>query len=166
MLAALFMVVLAGSLGMGVRAQTIRIKLVNGKNGHPMTGACVNVWVGMEQKGAMAIPTDKDGIASVRLTDRASAINAQSFGTSCRGLGLINPVVKYADSIRVNAGYVLCVPHGTNYSWLAIQKFSTKEVLQSGVVTPNVCGKATALPEPGEVILFVRPLNLWEKLKQ
>ena len=95
-----------------------------------------------------------------------SEISAQTFGAACSGLALVNPVVKYADSIRVNVGCVLCVPHGTNYSWLATQTFSTKEVLQSGVVSQNVCGKATASPQPGEIILFVRPLTVWEKLKQ
>jgi hypothetical protein len=44
--------------------------------------------------------------------------------------------------------------------------FSTEEILQHGVATANTCGKATASPKPGEVILFVRPLTWWEKLKQ
>jgi hypothetical protein len=39
-------------------------------------------------------------------------------------------------------------------------------VLQQGIATPNTCGKATASPEPGDLIIFVRPLTWWEKLKQ
>jgi hypothetical protein len=43
--------------------------------------------------------------------------------------------------------------------------FSTKEVLQHGVVSSNTCGEATASPQPGEVILFVRPRNFREKVQ-
>lgn len=160
-----FMVLFAGSLGVGLHAQTLRIKLVNGKNGHPMGHKCVNV--GVDHIWHMlAIPTDKDGVASLRLTDKDAEVNTQNDWNWCGDVGVTNPVVKYSDLFSINVGYVLCVPHGSNYSWLAIQKFSTKDVLQSGVVTQNVCGKATASPEPGEVILFVRPLNFWEKWKQ
>jgi len=45
-------------------------------------------------------------------------------------------------------------------------KFSTKEVLEQGVVRANTCGNTTATPVPGEVIIFVRPLTFWEELKQ
>jgi hypothetical protein len=61
---------------------------------------------------------------------------------------------------------MLCEPHTPDYSWLATMRFATKKILQSGVVTANVCGKVTASPEPGEAILFVRPLSWWKKLKQ
>jgi hypothetical protein len=53
-----------------------------------------------------------------------------------------------------------------DYSWLVIQTFSTRDVLQFGVVTENLCGKAKASPEPGELVIFVRPLTFWEKMKQ
>ena len=44
-------------------AQTIEVKLIDGRNGHPIANSCVNVWVGNEQKDALAIPTDNDGVA-------------------------------------------------------------------------------------------------------
>jgi hypothetical protein len=45
-------------------AQTLEIKLVDGRNGRPMVGASsyVNVWVGTERKEAIAIPTDGKGV--------------------------------------------------------------------------------------------------------
>ena len=61
--------------------------------------------------------------------------------------------------------YVLCESRTPDYSWLAIRTFSTAEVLQHGVVTANTCGKATASPQPAEIIIFVRPLTWWEKFK-
>jgi len=152
--------------GTALCAQTIEIKLVNGRNGAPMSDACVNLWAGTEREEAMAIPTDKNGVARLRLTEKDSEINIQSHWKGCGEFGVVNPVVKYNDSLRINAGYVLCQSRKSDYSWLAIRDFSTKEVLQRGVVTANTCGKATASPKPGEVIIFVRPLSWWEKLKQ
>lgn len=163
---ALFVLLVCGASEVAVGAQAIKIKLVNGRSGRPMTGACVNVWVGGKRKEAMAIPTDKDGVGLLYFTDENAEINTQNQWKSCGGFGVINPVVKYADTIRINAGYVLCRPHRPDYSWLAMTEFSTSQVVQKGIVTPNACGRATASAEPGEVILFVRPLTWWEKLKQ
>jgi hypothetical protein len=114
----------------------------------------------------MAIPTDNNGVARLRLTDKDSEIDSGKPWRACGDFGVIDPVVKYDDSLRVNAGYVLCEPRTPDYSWLGITGFPTKQVVQQGIVTPNACGKATASPRPGEVIIFVRPLTWWEKLKQ
>ena len=143
-------------------AQTLLIKLVNGRSGRPISHGFVNVWVGNAQKAAMPITTDQEGIARLRLTENDSEIDVQNR----RGVGVVNPVVKYSDSLRVNAGYVSCQPNKPDYSWLWIQSFSTPDVLRSGIVTANACGKAKASPQPGELIMFVRPLTFWEKLKQ
>jgi len=164
-LSVIFMVLFAGLLGTGLRAQTISIKLVNGRNGHPMAHGCVNVGIDHIHH-MLAIPTDKDGVALLHLTDIDAEVNTQSRWQGCGDFGVIKPVVKYSDTIGINAGYVLCQPHTPDYSWLVTMTVSTKKVIQSGFVTPNTCGKATALPKPGELILFVRPLTWWEKLKQ
>ena len=149
-------------------AQTIEIRLVNGRNGRPIAASCVNVGVrvGNERKKTIAIPTDKDGIARLRLTDKDDEIDIHDRWKDCGFFGVINPVVKYDDVLSINVSYVLCQSRKSDYSWLAIRDFSTKEVLQRGVVTANTCGKPTALPTPGEVIIFVRPLSWWEQLKQ
>lgn len=147
-------------------AQTIEVKLIDGRNGHPIANSCVNVWVGNEQKDALAIPTDNDGIARLRLTDSDAGIDTQKRWEKCGAFGVVNPVVRFESSVTINAGYVLCQQQGTDYSWLALKNFPTKEILTEGVVTPNACGKHTARREPGEVIVFVRPMTFWEKLKQ
>jgi hypothetical protein len=164
--AGLFFLFVLCSTAAALQAQTIRIKLVNGRTGRAMAGTCVNVWVGNERKSAMAIPTDKDGVASLRLTDQDAEINTQNRWEGCGDFGVTDPVVKYATSIRVNAGYVLCQVRQPDHTWLATQSFPTKEVLESGIASANTCGKAKAVPTPGEVVLFVRPLSWWEKLKE
>ncbi len=152
--------------GVGLTDQIITIKLVNGKNGHAMSGRCVNVWVGNQRKDAMAIPVDKEGVASLTLTHNDAEVNTEKRSSSCGMFGVVAPVVKYADTIRVNVGYVLCETPKSDYSWLAIKSFPTEQVMQHGVVTRNTCGPATASAKPGELILFVRPLTLWEVFKQ
>jgi hypothetical protein len=54
--------------------------------------------------------------------------------------------VKYDDSLRINAGYVLYQPQTPDYSWLDIREISTKQLMREGIVMPNTCGKATASP--------------------
>ena len=147
-------------------AQTLAIKMMDGRNGHPVANTYVNVWVGDGRKDALAIPTDKNGIARLRLTENDAEVNTDDRWKGRGESGVINPVVKYEDFVKVNVGYVVCEPHGTDFSWLEVKHFSTQQLLRQGVVTTNTCGKATASQKPGELIIFVRPLNFWEQLKQ
>jgi hypothetical protein len=158
------LLLIAVSFGKGAQAQSIQIKLVNGRNGRPIAGAHVNVWVGKERKWAMVIPMDKDGVASLVFTDKEGEVNVpreDGYGSHV----VTNPVVKYDEDLQINAPYVLCQPGTPDYSWLAIRHISTKQVVAQGIVTPNACGKATASQTPGELIIFVRPLTWWEKFK-
>ena len=148
---------------MSISAQTIEIKLVDGRNGHPMVGisSYVNVWVGGKRKEAIAIPTDKKGIARLKLTLNQSEVNIPNTKYSSSS-GVDHPVVKFDESFRVNAPFVLCGQEGGSYSWLELKNFRTKEIFDRGYASANTCGKVTALPQPGQVILFVRPLTFWE----
>ena len=152
---------------MSLAAQTLEIKLVDGRNGRPMVGtsAYVNVWVGGERKEAIAIPTDDNGVARLQLTLNPNEENipiSTGHGTIVEN----HPVVKYAESFRINAPYVLCGTEEGNRSWLDLKNFNTKEILDHGYASANACGKVKATPQPGQVILFVRPLTFWEKMKQ
>lgn len=152
---------------MSIAAQTLEIKLVDGRNGRPMVGpsAYVNVWVGGERKEAIAIPTDRNGVARLRLTLNPNEVNIPN--STGHGTIVANyPVVQYDESFRINAPYVLCAGGKGNESWLESRTFSTQEVFNRGYVSPNTCGKVAVSPQPGQVILFVRPLTFWEKAKQ
>ena len=162
----LFLLLTVSSVGTVLRAQTIEVKLIDGRNGHPIANTCVNAWVGVAQRDAMAIPTDKNGVARLRLTEIDAEVNTRDHWKNCGKFGVINPVVKYEDSVRVNVSYALCEQHGKDFSWLEVKNFATQQLLQQGVVTTNTCGKSMVSPIPGEVIIFVRPLNFWEKLKE
>jgi hypothetical protein len=153
--------------GVSLSAQTLEIKLVDGRNGRPVVGASsyVNVWVGTERKEAIAIPADGKGVARLQLTLNTGEVNIPNSKNS-GSIVVDHPIVKYDESFRINTPYVLCGSEGSNYSWLRSENFSTKEILHHGYASPNTCGKITVSPQPGQVILFVRPLTWWEKLKQ
>jgi hypothetical protein len=163
----LLVTVLLTMPAMSLTAQTLEVKLVDGRNGRPMVGASayVNVWVGGERKEAIAIPTDDKGVARLQLTLNPNEVNIPN----STGHGTIvenHPVVKYDEFFRINAPYVLCGSGEGTRSWLELKNFSTKEVLDHGYASVNTCGKVTASPQPGQVVLFVRPLTFWEKMKQ
>lgn len=159
-----------GSFGTSFGAQTIKIRLVNGRSGRAMTDKCIYVGAGdrSDPKSGSLLQTQTDGggVVNLRLIEKGTEINTQGRPLACGLWGVINPVAKYGDTIYIRTGYVLCRPHTPDYSWLAMVNFSTKKVLESGVATANVCGKAKASAKPGEIILFVRPLSFWERLKE
>ena len=163
----LLVTVLLTMPAMSLAAQTLEIKLVDGRNGRPMVGASsyVNVWVGTERRVAIVIPTDGNGVARMQLTSKASEVNIPN--SQNNGSIVVNhPIVKYDEILQINNPYVLCGPGGSNYSWLGLENFSMKEILDHGYASANTCGKVTVSPEPGQVVLFVRPLTFWEKMKQ
>jgi hypothetical protein len=162
----LLVTVLLVMSAMSLAAQTLEIRLVDGRNGRPMVGtsAYVNVWVGGERKEAIAIPTDDNGVARLQLTLNPNEEN-MPISTGHGTMVEKHPVVKYAESFRINAPYMLCGAEG-NRSWLDLKSFGTKEVLDHGYASGNTCGKVTATPRPGQVVLFVRPLTFMEKMKQ
>ena len=152
---------------MSLAAQKLEIKLVDGRNGRPMVGtsAYVNIWVGGERKEAIAIPTDESGVARLQLTLNPNEVNIPI----STGHGTIvekHPVVQYDESFRINVPYVVCRSGEGDRSPLGLKNFNTKEVLDHGYASANTCGKVIATPQPGQVVLFVRPLTFWEKMKQ
>lgn len=82
-----FVFLVFGATGKTLGAQAVKIKLVNGKSGRPIANTCVNTWVGTARKDAMAIPTDKDGVAWLYLTDKDAQVNIRSQSKSCGDFG-------------------------------------------------------------------------------
>lgn len=165
-MARLFILLGVSSVNFLLSAQTIEIKLIDGRKGHPVANTCVNVWVGDERKDPLTIPLDTNGVARLSLTNNFAEIRAGDIWKACEDFGVVNPVLQNKDFVKVNVGYVVCEPHGTDFSWLEVKKLPTREITQKGVVIGNTCGKTTASPTPGQIIIFVRPLNFWERLKQ
>lgn len=153
----LLLLVLATS-GTILCAQTVTIKLVNGRNGRPVAATCVFVSV-ENDPSTLALLTDKDGDALLRLTN-----DNDSREKDCGLHSAIKIVVKYGDSLSIGVDhYLICQPRIPNYSRMGIQDISTKRLMTQGIITPNTCGKFTASPKPGELTIFVRPLSWYER---
>ncbi|MGH9507807.1 MAG: hypothetical protein ACRD13_12870, partial [Terriglobales bacterium] len=43
--------------------------------------------------------------------------------------------------------------------------YPVSRILSHGVVTENTCGKGRAVPKPGVLVIFARPMTLWERLR-
>lgn len=205
-LLALLFFISSGAVVVG--AQTIQIKLVNGKTGHPVTYVAwlsprtiVSVAFGPESDLSLSITTDKQGIVRLRFTADDSEINVpdckgeraawdkllknrnkkdeEEFNkkyANCTDFPVNNPVVRFADTISIGPvirtlgdrtyfRYVPCwsSPYADGY-----REFPAEEILQRGIVTENNCGKAAASPEPGLLILFVRPptnREAWQQMQ-
>jgi hypothetical protein len=164
-----FALLFFASCATALRAQTIEIKLIDGKTGRPVKGACVGALMKDASNRIFPfIPADKHGVAQLRLTEKDSEINiSYDPKLGCGGSGVFNPVLKYDDTLTTyTTGYnpSCAFPESVPNARYKELDFATKEVLQHGVVSANTCGKVTASPQPGEVILFVRPRNFHEKV--
>ena len=154
--------VFASSSGTTVHGQEIRIRVLDGRNGRPITKECVNVWVG-PSGASTVIPTNKDGEAVLRLVEKNADTGIKQYAPGCHGFAILNPVFTYADTISIApVDYVSCQAHPPGSPLLT---FSTEKVLQSGDFTDNKCGKVEASPKPGELIFFVRPRTWLEWLR-
>jgi hypothetical protein len=124
-----------------LHAQDLRVRILDGRSGHPISNEQPQVWIGHENGSAIQLQTNQDGIADVHLRKTADA-----------------------DYIRIEANHY--------YDCRRFQKdaarpsYSVKEIIASGVVGEDTCGKLQIEPKRGEVILFVRPLHWWEGLKR
>lgn len=154
-------IALQGALGFG---QEIRIRLVDGRNGHA-TKDCINVYTSPEQQAPlMVLRTDSDGVAVVRL-GKQPASDSVSKGTPCRGDPTSGDAGQ-AESIGVfpdwNADCRIKKADFKNGSRPPPPFYSVEEILRQGVAGDNECGKFTAEPRRGELILYVRPPHWWE----
>ena len=138
------------------KAQTLSVRLLNGRNGKPIANTYVNVWVGDQRKDAIPVSIDSNGNGALSLTNRETDVHVEA--------GSSHPLISlYAPEVRLQVGFVLCQTVRQKYSWLQITPYSTDHWTRTGIVTANTCGNAVAKPQPGVLTIFVRPLTFWER---
>ncbi len=172
---ALFISVLLGFGAPLVRAQEIQIKVLNGRNGKPITKECINVSLGSWHGADLLVPTNKDGIAVLQLKG-----NEVTAGAACQGWFKQAHRSEGVDTLSIMGDhYIACQEYGKlapgeqptpEASSATIKElvpaYSIKEILQSGIASANNCGKVRATAKPGELIFFVRPRSFWEKMRE
>jgi len=153
--------------GLLALAQDIHIRVVNGRNGKPITDECLNVWIGTGRAGSHLVAgTNKDGIAVLRVGD--ADIFAE---TPCQGSTTRVPA--HSDEIRISGDfYIACQEYGKRIPGdtvtdplTLVPSYSIKKIVESGLALANTCGKQKAVANPGELTSFARPMSFWEKMK-
>ena len=117
---------------------TIIIRLLNGKTGKPAKNSVINVWLEDAQIAASNPTTDSNGEIHLRIADAQWK------------------TLRFLPGDSVDCRY----KKGQLFEPV---KFPIQEIFSHGVVAPNLCGKATAKPTPGVLVIFVRNLTFIEK---
>ena len=87
----------------------------------------------------MSISTDKQGVAKLDVPQNARLILSANLYVDCR----------YSKTTG---------PERPSYL--------VSDILRSGVLAADTCGKLKMTPTPGELIFFVRPEHWWEGMKR
>ena len=115
---------------------TIRVRLINGKNGKPLTPTSIRV-----QPDSTEVPT-----YLVPAADPASVL----------------VTLRFATKVSVSNQFVSCVAAAPD---APPAQYSVKDILDHGVVSTNTCNSSqpAAAPKPGELTLYVRHATLCEE---
>jgi hypothetical protein len=132
------MLAFSGLVSSPVRAQTIQIRVIDGRNGHPISGERLQVSTDPNFNNWMQSSTSSDGIATVDVGGGKEIKIASNLFYDCR------PFQKD-------------VPRPV---------YSVAEILNTGAATANACGKLKVEPKRGELLFFVRPLHWWEGIRR
>ena len=146
--AALLFVFAFPYFGTAQTSQQIAVKLVDGRNGRALKDQAVAIWLADKNYGMpnQTVRTNTDGIAFV-------PIPAQQTPFVVAGESLVD--------CRMRVRYGKVATDEANTYKEEVYRFA--DVQAHGAVGANKCGKATAQPIPGQLVLFVRPPHWWEK---
>lgn len=168
---ALLIWIFIASPGAALRAQEIHIRVLNGRNGHPITQECLNVWIGTRYGPHMVAATDADGVVVLRLVN-----NELVAENGCRGWPARASRPSGTDAIALAGDkYVDCQEYGkvvpgepatADLLKDIMPSYSIKKILESGVSAANKCGKFRGEAMPGELIFFVRTRSFLERTRQ
>lgn len=151
-------------------AQDFRIKVLNGRNGKPITNGCLNIWVGTLAGPHLVAATNRDGVAVLRVSD-----NMLVAGARCQGWPVqaawptgSNGILVLGDYYVACQEYAKVVPNAAKPKFMGKipPLYSIKEILELGITASNTCGRFRAKPKPGELTFFVRPRSFWEKMRE
>jgi hypothetical protein len=117
-------------------AQTITIRMLNGRSGKPMRDKTINVEF-QGSSGNAVITVDKQGIGHLVIPPGATAVSF--IGTTKKGKDSNQPA------------YTVCGPDG--------QFIPVQDILDHGIVPQNACSITLQLTaKPGELLYLIEPL--------
>ncbi len=131
--------ILVGVAGFGDvgRAQSVIVRFLNGRNGKPITDARVYVALDNKRQQPLDLSTDRNGEVQFETN------GAQNFQV-------------------VAIGHVAC---GDDTISAPHREYSIAEILKSGLLTQNNCGRGNYEPLRGRLLYFARRLTFWEMFR-
>jgi len=150
-------------------AEEIHIRTLNANNGRPISNECLNVWSGTARGAHLVAQTDKQGTAVLEVTkDEISTKNG------CPGWPTQASRPSGTGGLTLSGDhYLACQEYGKITrgeapvnSLTTMPAYPIAKILESGISAGNTCGKFRAEAKPGELILFMRPLHWWERMKR
>jgi hypothetical protein len=135
-------------------ARDLKIRVLDGRNGHPVYNICLNLSLGIWHGADLLAPTNADGLVVLHL--EADLVSAEVPPNSrCVGGFPTEAVLpKAEDRITPASRGNDCHPKRHPPT---PPSYSIREILEHGVVGENVCRKVRVEARPGELIFFVRP---------
>jgi hypothetical protein len=132
-----------GFSALGLQAQVIRVKVVDGKNGKPVANLQIMFQTEITEPpwSSPSLLTDQNGEIAVKVGSFTS-------------MALYTPSLKYAACLTpATKGHVATSP-----------LYSVADILSEGISMENNCGRLRVKAAPGEIVYFVRPWTFWETL--
>lgn len=155
--------------GMASYGQDIRIRVLDGHNGKPITKECLNVWIGTGRGAHMIAATNKNGVVVLHLAENEIQAEIACPGWPARVIG-------HANNLQISGDeYLPCQEYGKinpgepitpDLTMAPMPSYSIKKILESSVKGSNTCGKFRKEAKPGELIFYERPLHWWEKMRR
>ena len=145
----------------GPRAE-ITIVILNGRNGRPMK----HLWVTMYTVPRMP----KDYPPGPEWTGWWSSSQPFSLRTNRSGAGTVRAPRSGAIEVIPGGFTEDCRPpfpnsqHPKYPSPGDVALYPVARILSHGTVSDNTCGKGHAVPVPGRLVIFVRPMTFWERM--
>lgn len=120
--------------------QQITIKVFDGRNGKPRKNTTVNIWYGTKVvPPPTQVATENNGNAFLNVPGSTERILITGQRVAdCRA-------VKRRNYIEENA-------------------YRVQDILETGVVAQNLCGKSQGQSTPRTLLFYVRPFHWWEKM--
>lgn len=132
-------ILLASSAPAQMKVETIQIRVENGRNGKPVkcARAIVNVYPMSKYETPTSFITDREGDFSMLVLSSGEVSTILLKHLPCQ-------YIAKADRKKPR------------------MLFPVEQILTSGVLSPNTCGSLSPAPQPGTLILYVRPSHWWQ----
>jgi len=148
-------------------AQEIRIRVLDGRNGHPVQD-CVSIQTSPRQRTPLlTLRTSREGVAVLSVSDEQAGTAVGTDRLPCKDAPTLGRVGR-VDTIGIWPDWDLdCRPLGESGRLPPrLKLYPVEEILKLGVATENACGRVEASPAAGELIFFVRPAHWWEAIRR